>query len=115
MPLGYLVETEQQRQMTMLISQGAQKQTDSPETQLNLHHWLFDYLNTHAQVLGSNEMAQHHNQSVTFLTKSGGTIKMELSLGWSEISTDNKGANYLKNLLEESGYSINTTENAYSG
>jgi len=40
---------------------------------------------------------------------------MELSLGWSEISTDNKGANYLKNLLEESGYSINTTENAYSG
>lgn len=113
--MGYLVETEQQRQITKLISEGAQKQTDSPESQLNLHHWLFDYLNTHAQVVGSNEMAQYHNQHVTFLTKSGGTIEMDLSLGWSEISTDEKGSNYLKNLLEEKGYSINTTESAYGG
>jgi len=114
-PLGYLVETEQQRQITKLISEGAQKQTDSPESQLDLHHWLFDYLNTHAQVIGSNEMAQHHNQSVTFITKSGGTIKVDLSMGWSEISADGKGANYLKNLLEEAGYSINTQETAYGG
>ena len=54
--LGYLVETEQQRQITKIISEGAQKQTDSPESQLNLHHWLFDYLNKHAQVVGSNEI-----------------------------------------------------------
>jgi hypothetical protein len=74
---------------------------------------LFDYLNKHAQVPGSNEMAQHHNQSTTFVTKSGGTIKMDLSMGWSEISTDSRGANYLKNLLEEKGYSINTTETAF--
>lgn len=80
-PLGYLVETEHQRQITKLISEGAQKQTDSPESQLNLHRWLFDYLNTHAQVVGSNEMAQYHNQNVTFITKSGGTIKMDLSMG----------------------------------
>jgi len=113
--LGYLVETEQQRQITRLISEGAQKQTDSPESQLNLHHWLFDYLNTHAQVVGSNEMAEYHNQFVTFLTKSGGMIKLDLSMGWSEISADSRGSNYLKNLLEETGYSINTQETAYGG
>jgi len=114
-PLGYLVEVEQQRQMTKIIAEGGRAQSDSPESQINLHHWLFDYLNTHAQVVGSNEMLQHHSQSVAFETKSGGTIKMDLSMGWSEISTDDKGANYLKNLLEEKGYSINTTENAYGG
>jgi hypothetical protein len=114
-PLGYLVEVEQQRQITKMISEGAQKQTDSPESQLNLHHWLFDYLNTHAQVVGSYGMAEYHCQNVTFLTKSGGTIKMDLSMGWSEISTDEKGANYLKNLLDEAGYSINTQETAYGG
>jgi hypothetical protein len=35
-PLGYLVETEQQRLITKMISEGAQKQIDSPESQLNL-------------------------------------------------------------------------------
>jgi len=114
-PMGYLVETEHQRQITKLISDGAQRQTDSPESQLDLHHWLFDYLNKHAQVVGSNEMAQHHSQSVAFETRSGGTIKLDLSMGWSEISVDSRGANYLKNLLEDAGYSINTTENAYGG
>jgi len=113
--VGYLVETEQQRQITKIIAEGGRTQTDSPESQLNLHHWLFGYLNAHAQVVGSNEMAQYHNQSVTFITKSGGTIKMDLSMGWSEISTDEKGVNYLKNLLEEAGYSINTQETAYGG
>ena len=113
--MGYLVETEQQRQITKIIAEGGRTQTDSPESQLNLHHWLFGYLNAHAQVVGSNEMAQYHNQSVTFITKSGGTIKMDLSMGWSEISTDEKGVNYLKNLLEEAGYSINTQETAYGG
>ena len=113
--LGYLVETEQQRQLTKILSEGGRGQSDSPESQLQLHHWLFDYLNTHAQIVGSYGMAEYHNQNVRFLTKSGGTIKMDLSMGWSEISTDEKGANYLKNLLEEAGYSINTTENAYSG
>jgi hypothetical protein len=114
-PLGYLVETEQQRQMTKIIAEGGRTQTESPESQLNLHHWLFNYLNAHAQVVGSNEMAQYHNQNVAFITKSGGTIKMDLSLGWSEISSDEKGANYLKNLFEEKGYSINTQETAYGG
>ena len=114
-PLGYLVETEQQRQMTRIIAEGGKTQSDSPESQLDLHHWLFNYLNTHAQVVGSNEMAQYHNQNVTFITKSEGTIKLDLSMGWSEISTNEKGANYLKNLLEEAGYSINTTKNAFGG
>jgi hypothetical protein len=114
-PLGYLVETEHQRQITKLISEGAQKQTDSPESQLDLHHWLFEYLNTHAQIVGSYGMAEYHNQNVRFLTKSGGTIEMDLSRGWSEIYADEKGANYLKNLLEEKGYSINTQETAYGG
>jgi hypothetical protein len=113
--LGYLIETEQQRQLTKIIAEGGRGQSDSPESQLDLHHWLFDYLNTHAQVVGLNEMAQYHNQNVTFITKSGGTIEMDLSLGWSEISADEKGTNYLKNLLEEKGYSINTTETAYGG
>jgi len=112
---GYLVETEQQRQMTRIIAEGGKTQSDSPQSQLDLHHWLFDYLNTHAQVVGSNEMAQYHNQNVRFSTKSGGTIEMDLSLGWSEISADEKGVNYLKNLLEEKGFSINTTETAYGG
>jgi hypothetical protein len=79
--MGYLIETEQQRQMTKIIAEGGRSQSDSPESQLNLHRWLFDYLNTHAEVVGSNEMAQHHNQSVAFETKSGGTIKMDLSMG----------------------------------
>jgi len=113
--LGYLVETEQQRQLTRIIAEGGRGQSDSPETQIQLHHWLFDNLNTHAQVVGSHEIAQYHNQNVRFLTKSGGTIEMDLSLGWSEISADEKGANYLKNLLEEKGYRINTTETAYGG
>ena len=113
--MGYLVETEQQRQITKIIAEGGRTQSDSPETQQNLHHWLFDYLNIHAQVVGSNEIAQYHNQSVTFITKSGGTIKLNLSMGWSEISADEKGSNYLKNLLEEAGYSINTQETAYRG
>jgi hypothetical protein len=113
--LGYLVETEQQRQLTKILSEGGRAQSDSPETQLQLHHWLFDYLNTHAQISGSYGMAEYHNQNVRFLTKGGGTIEMELSLGWSKISTDEKGANYLKNLLEEKGYSINTQETAYGG
>ena len=114
-PLGYLVETEQQRKMTKIIAEGGRTQTDSPQSQLDLHHWLFEYLNTHAQVVGSNEMAEYHNQNVTFITKSGGTIKMDLSMGWSEISADEKGVNYLRNLLEEAGYSINTQETAYGG
>ena len=114
-PLGYLIETEQQRQMTRIIAEGGRTQSDSPESQLDLHHWLFDYLNTHAQVVGSSEMAQYHNQNVLFITKRGGTIKMDLSMSWPEISTDSKGANYLKNLLEETGYSINTQETAYGG
>lgn len=114
-PMGYLIETEQQRQITKIIAEGGRTQTDSPESQLKLHHWLFDYLNTHAQVVGSNEMVQHHSQSVAFETKSGGTIKLDLSMGWSEISTDSRGTNYLKNLLEEKGYSINTQESAYGG
>ena len=97
------------------MSEGGRAQSDSPETQLQLHHWLFEYLNTHAQVIGSYGMVEYHNQSVTFLTKSGGTIKMDLSMGWSEISADEKGSNYLKNLLEEAGYSINTQESAYGG
>jgi len=101
--------------MTKIITEGGRTQSDSPESQLDLHHWLFDYLNTHAQVVGSNEMAQYHNQNITFITKSGGTIKMDLSMGWSEISADEKGASYLKNLFEEKGYSINTTETAYGG
>ena len=111
--LGYLVETEQQRQLTKIMAEGGRAQSDSPESQLQLHHWLFDYLNTHAQIVGSYEMAEYHNQNVRFLTKSGGNIEMDLSLGWSEISTDEKGANYLKYLLEEKGYSINTQETAY--
>lgn len=113
--LGYLVETEQQRQLTKIMADGGRRQSDSPETQLQLHHWLFDYLNTHAQIVGSYERVEYHNQNVRFITKSGGTIEMDLSLGWSEISTDEKGANYLKNLLEEKGYSINTQETAYGG
>ena len=113
--LGYLVETEQQRQITRIIAEGGRTQSDSPQSQLDLHHWLFEYLNTHAQIVGSYGMAQYHNQHVTFLTKSGGTIEMDLSLGWSDISADEKGANYLKNLLEEAGYSINTQETAYGG
>jgi hypothetical protein len=113
--LGYLVETEQQRQLTKILAEGGRAQSDSPQSQVDLHHWLFEYLNSHAQVVGSNEMAQYHNQNVRFLTKSGGTIEMDLSLGWSEISTDEKGSNYLKNLLEEKGYSINTQETAYGG
>ena len=111
--LGYLVETKQQRQLTKILSEGGRGQSDSPQSQLGFHHWLFDYLNTHAQVVGSYGMVEYHNQNVKFLTKSGGTIEMDLSLSWSEISTDEKGANYLKNLLEEKGYSINTTETAY--
>jgi hypothetical protein len=113
--LGYLVETEQQRQLTKIIAEGGRGQSDSPETQLQLHHWLFEYLNTHAQIVGSYGMAEYHNQNVKFLTKSGGTIEMDLSLGWSEISVDEKGVNYLKNLLEEKGYSINNQETAYGG
>ena len=113
--LGYLIETEQQRQLTKIMAEGGRVQSDSPQSQLDLHHWLFDYLNTHAQIVGSYGMAEYHNQNVRFTTKSGGTIEMDLSLGWSEISTDEKGANYLKNLLEEKGYSINTKETAYGG
>jgi hypothetical protein len=113
--LGYLIETEQQRQLTKIMAEGGRVQSDSPQSQLDLHHWLFDYLNTHAQVVGSYGMVEYHNQNVRFLTKSGGTIEMDLSLGWSEISTDEKGANYLKNFLEEKGYSINTKETAYGG
>ena len=113
--LGYLVETEQQRQLTKIMAEGGRAQSDSPQSQLDLHHWLFDYLNTHTQVIGSYRMAQYHNQNVRFLTKSGGTVEMDLALGWSEISSDEKGANYLKNLLEEAGYSINTQETAYGG
>jgi hypothetical protein len=111
--LGYLVETEQQRQLTKIMAEGGQGQSDSPESQLQLHHWLFEYLNTHAQIVGSYGRVEYHNQNVRFLTKSGGTIEMDLSLGWSEISTDENGANYLKNLLEEKGYGINTQETAY--
>lgn len=55
-PIGYLVETEQQRQMTRIIAEGGRAQSDSPQSQLDLHHWLFEYLNTHTQVVGSNEM-----------------------------------------------------------
>ena len=111
--LGYLVETEQQRQLTKIMAEGGRGQSDSPQSQVDLHHWLFEYLNTHAKIVGSYGMTQYHNQNVRFITKSGGTIEMDLSLGWSEISTDEKGSNYLKNLLEEKGYSINTTETAY--
>jgi len=113
--LGYLVETEQQRQLTKIIAEGGRAQSDSPQSQVDLHHWLFEYLNTHAQVVGSYGLAEYHNQNVKFLTKSGGTIEMDLSLSWSEISADEKGANYLKNLLEDAGYSINTQETAYGG
>jgi hypothetical protein len=113
--LGYLVETEQQRQLTKIIAEGGRGQSDSPESQLQLHHWLFEYLTTHAKIVGSYGMTQYHNQNVRFLTKSGGTIEMDLSLGWSEISADEKGVNYLKNLLEEKGYSINTQETAFGG
>ncbi len=113
--LGYLVETEQQRQLTKIIAEGGKAQSDSPETQLQLHHWLFDYLNTHTQIDGSYGMAHYHNQNARFLTKNGGMIELDLSLGWSGISADEKGASYLKNLLEEKGYSINTKETAYDG
>lgn len=97
------------------MAEGGRGQSDSPQSQLDLHHWLFEYLNTHAQVVGSYGMVQYHNQNVKFLIKSGGTIEMDLSLGWSDISADEKGTIYLKNLLEEKGYSINTQENAYGG
>ena len=113
--LGYLVETAQQRQLTKIMAEGGRGQSDSPQNQVDLHHWLFDYLNTHAKVVGSYGMAEYHNQNVRFLTKSGGTIEMDLSPGWSEISTDEKGVGYLQNLLEGKGYSINTTETAYGG
>jgi len=89
--LGYLIETAQQRQLTKIMAEDGRGQSDSPESQLQLHHWLFDYLNTHAQIVGSYGMVEYHNQNVKFLTKSGGMIEMDLSLGWSEISTDEKG------------------------
>jgi hypothetical protein len=113
--LGYMVETEEQRQITARIAAGEVTTTDSPETQWELHTFLNLYLFDHATPIDMVGLPQHHSGSIVYQTKSGGLIHLDNTMGWSSITCNKKGALYLENLLREKKYSVMTTKDAITG
>jgi len=113
--LGYMVETEEQRQITAKVAAGEVTTTDSPETQWELHTFLNLYLFDHATPIDMVGLPQHHSGSLVYKTKSGGLIHLDNTMGWSTIECDPLGATYLENLLREKKYSVVTTKTAITG
>jgi len=114
-PLGYVVETENQRELTKKIATGEVVSHDSPEEQWDLHMFLNLYLFVHATTVDTVNLPEHHHGTMVYEAKSGGIIQIDNSMGWSEISCDTRGAQYLQNLLRQKGYSIITTKEAVTG
>ncbi len=113
--LGYIVETEEQRRLSKLISEGANSSSDSPRSQIELHYKLDNYLSKNATVIDGDTRTEFHSSYVTYETSSKGVILLDDTLGWSTIECDESGKNYLSRLLREWNYSVDTVKTAYTG
>jgi hypothetical protein len=113
-PLGNLIETEEQRKIAKLVSEGAHI-SDSPPSQLDLHHKLFEYLKKNAVIVGTKDLMAQHSICVSFETSNSGLVSMDITLGWSNITCNSQAIPYLVHVFEEMGYSVNTKQSAYGG
>lgn len=112
-PLGYLIECEDQRQLAQQISQGKSKVSDSPQGQRELFNFLMVYLLKNATPIDSSDDIATHSLKRVFVARNGSTIVLSTSLGWQDIETNSEGVKYLVGVLEANGYSTDTTKEAY--